>query len=204
MADAPFTIEFTPESQRQFVSLVDETMKVTGRELKVVLFIAGKSLARKLFEATPEMRKNTARHVIIKDLPPEVRSHLLRAGISVEGQTSIPARKLGREFKPYTPKGRGFAKAGWIRGLQGTRAKQAVQIHFLGKGWRKAGDYVEKLKGARPRLEIANSVPYIETLNARGGTGGKAYFFQTAFGRLNREMEKRLSDFARKAFSNWR
>ena len=92
--------------------------------------------------------------------------------------------------------GRGFAKAGWIKGLIDLGVTPLSQLHK--KGGEHALELAEtviKLKGEQPYVEVANQVPYIEEV-----TGA---IREVAIQETSKKMEERLTRMSRKLAGRW-
>lgn len=179
-----------PATMKQFNELLTETVAVTGRDVRLQCRLNGRDFIKKSIKLTPIMQRNQDRMVAVADLSPASRSFFRALGIRY-----IPARALG--MKPYTPKGRGFAKSGWLVALFGLGLRyQTVPGQLDGGRWREIGKFRDRLNATMPSVEIGNAAPFIETLNAQGGNEGQAHFFQTALEKTVRQMDYRLNYFA--------
>ena len=100
-------------------------------------------------------------------------------------------------FRGRRIRGRGFAKAGWFKGLIELGVTPRAQYHRA--GGRKALEFsevVDKIQGETPRVEIANQVPYIEEVPGA--------ILQLAVARTSIQMAQRLSRMARRMGQRWR
>lgn len=123
-------------------------------------------------------------------------------------------RNTGRDFcrsaMKYTPlappktKGRGFAKAGWVKAMMGLG--MTVQTSFHAQGGKKAlalSDFVDKLKAQTPSVLIANEIPYIEELDRGSGQNPPFHILAKATAETANKMEARLTRMGRRMAGKW-
>lgn len=193
MANEAMAIQFSPESMKNFRDLLDETVRVTGRSMELQVKLNGRDYLKKVIKMTPMMKKKQPRWLLVPEHP--------------NSEKKIPkkAKDLGDEFKPWYPRGRGFARSGWLVALIGLGLHGTGQEYKKGAGkWKQVGEFKNRLKRAIPEVELGNVVPFIETLNSLGGSSGEPHFFQKAFDKTVRHMEHRLTYFSRQIEKKWR
>lgn len=159
------SIEFAPGDRRALSMLLSEIEKTTKAELPKIIRNAGRDFSRSAISVTPVVKKKIkVRTVVVRDKAGKV---VLRGGkpiwIPVKNKFSI------------TPKGRGYAKAGWVKAMLGLGINPVSAV----RSWARAGalqhgHFVNGLKQKNPFVEIGNKIPYIEELD-RGGSDNPAH-----------------------------
>ena len=192
-----------PASVRKFESLVNETAKTMDWAVVDVVSYSAKQFVYKAISGTPMMNKAEPRMILLGKVNPGLVAIWRRQGLIPVGAEKVNARKVG--WEPYTPKGRGYAKSGWMQAARKLRVK-TVLSGIDTRGIRKSGLFVDgRKRKERPYIILGNRVPFIEDLNQTGKRGGRqARFFQAAFDKMNREMERKLNRWAKKAASKWK
>ena len=180
------SVRFTQSSMRSFQDLLNETVRATGRDVRLQIRLNARDYLRKVIKLTPMVRKGK----------------LKKFAINKAGKWYLLPKDKWQKIK-----GRGFARSGWLVALSslGLRYSTSDRKYAIPNGkWKRAGTFRNRLKETLPAVELGNIVPFIETLNSRGGTGGQRHFFQKAFDATIREMRHRLDAMATKAWRGWR
>jgi hypothetical protein len=171
-------IEFTKESITKFNSLLLEMQQVTKAEMPKIIRNATRDYIFKAIEATP-LSEKTVNVIPIKT-----------AGGKVY---------FKRSTKSIPIKGRGFARACWVKALEGVGLKPKTNWHLKSK--KKAilfGDAKMRERDEYIEFEFANQCPYIEDLDRRSRIA------QQAMNETNKKMEQILTKLSLKMASKWR
>jgi hypothetical protein len=167
---------------RGYESLIREMQRTTGADMEIVV----RNVARDYTRASMRSTK------IADDKVTEFEVITRRDGSTVLLPTG----------KTVTPKGRGFAKAGWLAVL----AKLGVRLNSnfpVGTGANDASDVKKNQGGGKAIVSLANQVPYIVKLD-RGDEFNKPGNIQTKAERITlRKMERHLSNQAKKMRKGW-
>ncbi len=205
MADA-VTVSLSAESMAQFRELCSEMASLTKRETRTVIEYATNEFVSKVHKATPIMRKNQPRLILLANVEPQVRAIWRRQGLVTATAKAVRAKTVG--LAPFVARGRGYARLGWIAAAKGlakaAKNVKTVGVPFYNGNPSKVGTFTHALNSpTQPWTESGNQVPYIVELDAKGGSGGKQHFTQYAFDKCIRAMDRRLSYMAERMAREW-
>lgn len=184
------SVHFNPKDMAKFSAAMDELSKQTRKEMPVLLKEQAVFFVRNAISSTPLAKKEVR---VVWDF-------LLQKIVSAK-RGRLPSHQ-----KAYTktPKGRGFARAGWVRAMRQGLQKSSEADKWA---WGQApafGYYAAQLTGHAPVIELGNDVPYILVLD-RGGKGNKAADIEgKALRKTTYFIEKRLSAMAQRLQSRWK
>ena len=152
------TFKFDPVQMQRMKRATDELAKVTGRSMPNVVRLSAIWFAKSALKRTPIA-------------PKKIRTQFIKQ----DG-------KWVHTDKAHTfkPKGRGFAKAGWVKSLRGLGRSSNESGFAWGKAWQLSGFTDALRKFAQPHVIMSNSIPYIETLNRKGNKRGTGQHFMDA------------------------
>ena len=167
---------------RGYESLIREMQRTTGADMEIVV----RNVARDYTRASMRFTKIADERVTVYE-------------VIQRRDGSIYYKPIGEK----TPKGRGFAKAGWLAVL----AKLGVKLNSkfpVSQGAVTASDVKKNQGGAKAVISLANQVPYIDALD-RGDERNKPGNIQTKAERATlRKMESTLNKQAKKMRKRWR
>jgi len=170
--------------------VTDELVRVTGRDLPTVVRMSAIWYAKSVIKKTPIAPKVITRNFIFLS--------------AAQSPTGVATRIPASPFK-FKPKGRGFAKSGWVKSLRGLGTGGADSKLAWGKAWQFSGFVNALRKFAQPHVQMTNSIPYIETLNKKGNARGTGRnFFDEAMGTTIRRMSRLLEFHAKKIDRAWK
>ena len=187
---------------KRFARNVEKITAMTTLEMKDIVSYNGKQFIKRAIKFTPLMRKNQPRWIPVSSFDPATRSTFISAGIISADSKWIKASALG--LTPYTPKGRGFARSGWLKAAQGLKAMNANYTQYMGKYSRSFGLFRDELKRMVPRVTVGNKIPFIEDLD-RGSTTNReaAHILARAMAKTNRDMQRKIEYYKRKNSMLW-
>lgn len=202
-------MQFTPVSQAHFSALIDEMQEVTKAEMPKVIRNVSRDFCRSAMKVTPLARRLTEAD-FQEDGGYLVTTKHKKTGKTVQfigtKEQFTAARKSKRLLaRPgQFPKGRGYARIGWVKALVmlGVPIK-LKQIKADVVAINKTGDFVDGMSHAQPYSEIANRVPYIEKLD-KGGPGVTSHnIMARAMAATATSMERTLTKLSERMAKNW-
>ena len=126
-------------------------------------------------------------------------------------------RNAGRDFArsamrftpmaPFgnAPRTRGFAKAGWVKAMEGLGMVVRASHHLRGgRRGTAMGIFTDGRSGWRPFVDVGNAVPFIMLLDRGGGGNSAAHIQSRASDHVSRRMGRTLDRLAQRQKRKWR
>ena len=182
-------IKFDQVSEKHMNNLIKEMIRFTGAEAKKVVRNVGRDFTKIVTSKTPQSRKKrTIRFFRHRD----------SSGNFKEPASWYKRRKRGIRI---TLKGRGYAKAGWIKAFRGLNITKKAGIERLAKkqsgSAAKFSHFVDGLNKKKPFVEIGNKIPYIAKLDS------ERFILGAAMAKVQFTMLKTINNFAAKMEKKW-
>jgi hypothetical protein len=190
-------IQLEEQSRARLARALTGIEKLSGREAPIIVRNASRDFCRGAMRATPiAPRTRSTVWKMVRDKSGKPVPH-------PDGTDRALFVNVGASGR-YRIRGRGFAKAGWVKAMTRLGMKMKTTYHTTG-GQQAARfcDFSANLKASQPWTEIANMVPYIETLDHGGPHNPASHIKAKGLAYAIRTSEKGLVTLFYKMQKRW-
>lgn len=167
-------LQITKQSQREFNSLISEMQKATGADIDKVIRNMGRDFLRSALKKTPFAKKKAKLYVMQE---------------RADGSTFYKFMGKG------TPKGRGFAKSGWVAMFPKVGLSSSAGVK-AGEASKAATDFIWRKSSGFSNMELANQIPYIEALDKGDANNKPRMILMRSMIDLKKKTNKQLDKLA--------
>jgi len=192
-----FDIRFDKRSQKELQKTLQKMQALTKKEMPKIIRNFTDDYVYAASYNTPLAKRVKITHKRIRD----------KSGQPI---TTAAGHSWYKVKKPrtVTPKGRGYAKLGWLKAAIGLKSFKTVS-RIIKYKWsskskaEKISDYIDKTRGLKPYTIVTNKVPYIIGLDSGSQFNAPYHISAKSMAYVLSRWKKTISRLEKKVYSVW-